>query len=50
MKTTILATLALTLLPAMAFANCPFGEKTAMSCPMGQQWDGGAHKCVPTSS
>lgn len=50
MKTTILATLALTLLPAIAFANCPFGEKTAMACPTGQQWDGATHKCVTSSS
>lgn len=50
MKTTILATLALSLLPAIAFADCSFHQKTAMSCPAGQQWDGGAQKCVSTSS
>ncbi|WP_420342728.1 hypothetical protein [Paenirhodobacter sp.] len=50
MKTTILAALALTLLPALASAECPFKEKTAMSCPMGQSWDGHAQKCVATSS
>ncbi len=50
MKTKILATLALTLLPALAFANCPVKEKTAMACEMGQIWDQTTHKCVPTSS
>ncbi|HEY0276205.1 MAG TPA: hypothetical protein VGC31_09085 [Paenirhodobacter sp.] len=50
MKTTIFATLALTLLPTLAFATCPMQEKTAMSCEMGQTWDASTQKCVLTSS
>ncbi|HEY0213449.1 MAG TPA: hypothetical protein VGC40_07670 [Paenirhodobacter sp.] len=50
MKTTIFATLALTLLPAMAFADCPVKAKTAMTCEMGQSWDAQTHKCVSTTS
>ncbi|MFT3689272.1 hypothetical protein [Paenirhodobacter sp.] len=50
MKTTILATLALAFLPALAFADCPYREKTAMACPAGQHWDGSTHQCVSTNS
>lgn len=47
---TILATLALALLPAVASAQCSHGEKTAMSCPVGQSWDAQAKACVLQSS
>ncbi|MFC3060314.1 hypothetical protein [Paenirhodobacter populi] len=50
MKTTILASLALTLLPALAYANCPVSERTAMACETGQTWDAATHRCVSTSS
>ena len=47
---TILATLALALLPAVASAECPYKDKTAMSCPTGQSWDAQAKSCVVHSS
>ncbi|MFT4151200.1 MAG: hypothetical protein QM656_13460 [Paracoccaceae bacterium] len=49
---TILATLALTLLPGLAAAEC-MGVKhdtSAASCAPGSVWDGAAGKCVKTNS
>lgn len=42
----VFATLALTLLPMAAVANCPVKDKSAMSCPSGQQFDPATHKCT----
>lgn len=47
---TMLTTLALALLPAVASAECPYKEKTAMSCPVGQSWDAQSKACVVHSS
>ena len=47
---TILASIALALLPVAALADCPWKDKTAMSCPQGQAWDGHAKACVVQSS
>ena len=54
MKTkTLLAALALTFAPAMAFAEgCQWGhakEEVAMSCAAGSVYDAEAEKCVPTT-
>lgn len=49
---TLIATLALTLLPGLAMAQC-FGhaakEETAMTCAPGTVYDEDAQNCVPTT-
>jgi hypothetical protein len=48
---TLLAALALTITPALAFAQCMGKhEQVTMSCAEGTQWDATTQTCVPTAS
>lgn len=50
MKTKVLlAALAIALTPAIAAAECSYGQKQAMTCAAGSVWDGSAGKCVVTT-
>lgn len=44
-KTTLVA-LALTVLPAVAFAECSWSKQQAQSCAAGTVWDAETHSCV----
>lgn len=50
MKTTVLAVLALALLPLAAAANGCHDDRQAMSCPEGQSWDPAKNACIIHSS
>ncbi len=47
---TILASVALALLPALVQAECPYEKRAALSCPEGTQWDTNAKSCITPSS
>lgn len=50
---TLLAALAITVAPTLAFAECSWGkahETTAMSCAEGATWDAATQTCVPVAS
>lgn len=47
---TLAAALALTLVPALAMAECSYGKQAAMSCADGSSYDAASGKCVPTTS
>ncbi|WP_154664398.1 hypothetical protein [Pseudodonghicola xiamenensis] len=46
---TVLASLALCVLPAVSFASCPYHEQ-AQSCAPGTSWDTAQSACVPQTS
>lgn len=43
---TALVALALTALPALAFAECEWSKQQAQSCAAGTVWDTQTHRCV----
>jgi len=49
---TLLAALAITTAPALAFAECSWGtaHETTMSCAEGSTWDSESSSCVPVAS
>ena len=49
---TLAAAVALTLAPALAFAECGFSkqQQASMTCAEGSTYDHNAGKCVPTTS
>ena len=49
---TLLAALAITVAPTLAFAECGWGKahETAMSCAEGSTWDADSRSCVPVAS
>lgn len=48
----LLAALAITAAPGLAFAQCSWGKahETAMSCAEGSAWDAESRSCVPVAS
>jgi hypothetical protein len=49
----LLAALAITAAPSLAFAQCSSSkahETTAMSCAEGTSWDAASQTCVPAAS